>query len=231
MHSARSVSRRVRAIHRRRTGRLVVPFPLRLRVARLRAIAVRHRLVRRVIASGVTLVVALVLISERQAARRAVERWGQTVDVVVVAEAAAAGDRVAAFEFAVRPMPAAAVPDDALRQVPAADERIVVPLHAGEVLAARHVASMRSERLEVPAGARAIGIPVDAATPVVQVGDLVDVILVADPFDPEGRSFALRPPAVVVDANDETITLAVAHEVVADVVTARSMGRVSLAVR
>lgn len=208
-----------------------MPFPIRLRLARLRAIAVRHRLLRRVIATSLVLAVALVLISERQAARRAVERWGHTVDVVVVVEAAAAGDQAGAFELAVRPMPTAAIPDDALREVPGDEERIVVPLHPGEVLAARHVASMRADRLSVPAGTRAIGIPVDAATPLVHVGDLVDVILVADPFEPEGRSIAVRPAAVVVDTNDETITLAVAHGVVAEVLTARSVGRVSLAVR
>lgn len=208
-----------------------MPFPIRLRVARLRAIAVRHRLLRRVVGAGLILTIALVLSSERQDARRALERWGETVDVVVVAEAAVAGGRVGDLEFAVQPMPTAAVPDDALRQVPADDELVVVPLYPGEVLVSRHVASMRASRFEVPADTRAIGIPVDATTPVVHVGDLVDVILVSDPFDPEGRSVALRPAAVVVDANDETITLAVAQEVVADVVTARSAGRVSLAVR
>ncbi len=208
-----------------------MPFPIRLRVARLRAVAVRHRLLRRVVGAGLILAVAVVLTSEQQEARLALERWGQTVDVVVVAEAAAAGDRVGDLELTVQAMPTAAVPDDALRQVPADDELVVVPLYPGEVLVSRHVASMRAGRLEVPADTRAIGIPVDATTPIVHIGDLVDVILVADPFDPEGRSVALRPAAVVVDANDETITLAVAQDVVANVVTARSAGRVSLAVR
>ena len=230
MRSVRSGSRRAGS-PRRRAGRLIVPFPIRLRVARLRAIAVRHRLLRRVVGAALILIVAMVLFSERQDARRSLARWGQTVDVVVATEVAAAGDRVGDLEFAVRPMPEAVVPDDALRRVPAGDERVVVPLHPGEVLVARHVASMRTNRLEVPVGTRAIGIPVDATTPVVHVGDLVDVILVADPFDPEGRSFAVRPAAVVVDANEETITLAVANDVVANVVTARSTGRVSLAVR
>ena len=231
MRSLRSVVP-VPAFGRRGGGRSLVPFAIRLQVARLRALAVRHRLLWRGVVLAVVALVSLLLAAEMRAARHAQVQWGETVEVVVVGSAAPVGSTVDQLDLIVRPVPRVLVPDDAMRAAPRPADHLVVAVRAGEVLTERDLASLRRADRSLPDGFRAIGVAVDAATPAVEVGDRVDVIVLADPFG-GGASTAqvLRPPAVVVDLVDGTITLGVPTELVGDVLAARSDGRVSLAVR
>lgn len=231
MRSLRSVVS-IPASGRRRVGRSLVPFAVRLQVARLRARAVRHRLLWRGSALLAVGIVVFMVAAEVQAARRVQAQWGETVDVVVVGSPAPVGSTVDQLDLVVRPTPQALVPGDALQQAPPTGDHLVVALRAGDVLTARDLSSSRRADRSLPDGFRAIGVAVDAATPAVEVGDRVDIIVLADPFGAgTSRSSVLQPPAVVVDAVDDTITLGVPAELVGDVLAARADGRVSLAVR
>lgn len=231
MRSLRSVFSRPQ-IRRRRPDRSLVPFATRLQLARLRAWAVRHRLFWRGSTVAFTALIAVLLAAEVRAARDAKAKWGETVEVVVVESAAPIGSTVGQLELAFRSVPVALVPDDALKMSPPAEDHLVAALRSGEVLTARDLSSLRRSDRSLPEGFRAIGIPVDAATPAVEVGDRVDLIVLADPFGAGAtRSSVLRPPAIVVGAGDATVTLGVPADLVGEVLSALADGRVSLAVR
>jgi len=185
MRSLRSVVS-IPASGRRRVGRSLVPFAVRLQVARLRARAVRHRLLWRGLVLLAVGIVVFMVAAEVQAARRVQAQWGETVDVVVVGSPAPVGSTVDQLDLVVRPTPQALVPGDALRQTPPTGDHLVVALRPGDVLTARDLSSSRRADRSLPDGFRAIGVAVDAATPAVEVGDRVDIIVLADPF---GESF------------------------------------------
>lgn len=220
---------------RRRSGRHGVrrglPFPVRLRLARLRSLAVRHRLLRRVLGGLLVVTIAVSVVSARRSAQVARQQWGDTVQVVVVTDDVPVGASWASVGFEVASRPVALVPADALTRPPSQD-RVVAPLVAGEVVTRRALASTREQQRVLPDGHRAVGFPIDAATPLLRVGDVVDLIVVEDPFGPDGSGHrALRPPAIVLAVDEDTATLAVDAGIVSAVVSARAAGRVSLAVR
>lgn len=169
----------------------------------------------------------------RQASQRAAELGG-LVDVPVAARAVDAGRRLRAADVTNRRLPAALVPRG--RRVPSAVGRVaVVPLAAGEVLLAAKLApdGLRGVAALVPAGHRALTVPVDPAGLALQVGHRVDVLATfeaaGDGAGEEAPTFPVATAALVVDVADEAVTIAVPPAQAARVAFALARGTVTLA--
>ena len=67
--------------------------------------------------------------------------------------------------------------------------------------------------------------------PTVHVGDLTDVVILGDRYEPGARPRVLGSPSVVIAVAEGTITLGVPLVEVADVAAANAEGRVALAMR
>ncbi|MGQ0520620.1 MAG: Flp pilus assembly protein CpaB [Actinomycetota bacterium] len=169
----------------------------------------------------------------RQASQRAAELGG-LVDVPVAARAVDAGRRLGAADVTRRRLPAALVPRG--RRVPSAVGRVaLVPLAAGEVLLAAKLApdGLRGVAALVPAGQRALAVPVDPAGLALQVGHRVDVLATFEVAGPgagdEAPTFPVATAALVVDVADEAVTIAVPPAQAARVAFALARGTVTLA--
>jgi Flp pilus assembly protein CpaB len=198
--------------------------------ARVRSIAVRHRVVRRVLAVGVVAVVGLIGAGVVAKARAAQDSWGRSEVIVVAAADLSIGSSTNDGDFEFVSWPAALVPPDALRSLPVTD-RLVTTVLQGEPVTGRDLASAREHALELAPGMRAIGFPTHAGMPPMQAGDLVDLVLVEDPFGVGDRFRVLDPPGLVLDVNDDGVALAVHADLVGEVLNGQTNGRVSFAVR
>lgn len=222
---------------RRQTGRSKrpwrwLPFPVRLAWARWRQRLSRHRVLRRVAIVGVSLLAVVSTAASRADANQARSLWGERVDVVVVNSDVEVGTLVGAVEFRIEPRPRALVAEDALLAMPDRDDRLVSPLRAGETLTERNLLSTRSTRIDLPPGTRAVAVPADGTFPPLEIGDLVDVVLVGEPFDRGGgNNRLLDQVAVVLLITEETLTLAVEPGDVAPIASALTTGRVAVALR
>ena len=149
-------------------------------------------------------------------------RWGDERTVVVALEDHDPGDRLRAE---VRAMPAAVVPDGALREVPPG-ATAVTSLAAGEIVLARRVApdglSIVAARL--PEGTRGVAVPHGIAPLPVEVGDAVDVLASF-----ESETITVATDALVVDVGEDAVTVAVDEDDAAGVAYAVTAGVVTLA--
>lgn len=206
-----------------------LPFPIRLRWARLRALLVRHRIARRLILLVAAIVTTGVLATTLVRADEAIDRWGVTRQVLVATEDLAVGEGVDDATFDLRQWPVAVVPADAVSDAPVSGDTIVSPVLSGEVLTERHLATSQTATVIVPEGRRAIGIPVSAGPLPLRPGDEVDVVLVADPLD--GRRSDGTVGGLVLLVDDETITVAVEVGDLSVVAQTLLSGRVAVALR
>lgn len=156
--------------------------------------------------------------------------WGSTVPIVVVARDIEPGAPIGPDELTIAHRLEAFVVDDALTELPDDEERSVRRLRAGETLTRRDLQST-SEGIDLPEGHRAIGLPLDPTVPNLVVGDLVDLHVISDVLASAGPADQHASPAVVVDVTEEAVMLAVETERVAELATARSTGRVVIALR
>jgi len=213
----------------RRTRRSPVPRP---RPSLLLALRRRPRLWWLVAALAAAGAGALVVgaVDRAEAARRA---WGEAVPVVVVQRARAAGETLASGDVAVEDRPAAVVPDGALRELePGAVLRADVI--AGEVLVAERLAGAGTSGpvARMPAGTRAVAVPAEPGmVPPVQPGDHVDVLAVTalDASGTGARGQVLVARALVVAADERTVTVAVPERDAPRVASALAVGAVVLA--
>lgn len=206
-----------------------LPFSFRLRWARFRLVLIRHRVARRVGLVGLSAI--LVVIPLRSAARSttAAERWGDTMAVVVATGSSGVGEqRADVFELADRP--SSFLPIDALTELPASTDRLVVPVVAGDVLTSRHLDSSRVTPVILAPDTRAVGVPIGVGMPPLHAGDAVDVVLIADRLD--GTSTPDKSiDATVLFVGDDALTLAVPTDDVGAVVRALTAGRVAVVLR
>lgn len=162
-----------------------------------------------------------------------VARYGRLRPVVVATHAVELGSVLRATDIAVRPMPAAFVPEGAM---PSADglvgRTVVVPIFPGAAVMAGHLAPDGLEGLAalLPPGARAIAVPAGPETVAVRRGDRVDVLATFDP-PPVGEepTFPVAEAALVVDVGPEAVAVAVPAEDVRRVAYAVAAGVVTLA--
>ena len=178
-------------------------------------------------------------------------RLGGLVKVPVVARAVEAGDVVGAADVSVRSLPAGALPDGPVADGPAGKVAIV-PLVPGEVVLASKLApaGLRGVAALVPAGHRALAVPVDPDGLELRLGDRVDVLATFDvtgeaapgdapPPVEEGvlaeaatqpaPTFPVALAALVVGVGDESVTVAVGPDEVPRVAFALARGTVALA--
>ncbi len=209
-----------------------VPFALRLRVARYRALLVRRRLVRRLAVTVVAALVGSVVVGALSSAQRTQALWGETVEVVAIDVDVEVGDTVDPDDFSIIRRPTTFVPQDVLRDAPTVVDMVVRSLRQGEVVTHRDLRSTR-EALAIPSGHRAVSLPLDASIPHLENGDLVDLYLVRDSFAVEEKDVTRRVevPALVVEVTDVAVVLAVESDSVGDVATTHTTGRIVIALR
>ncbi|MGH9177871.1 MAG: RcpC/CpaB family pilus assembly protein, partial [Acidimicrobiales bacterium] len=139
----------------------------------------------------------------------------------------------------VRRLPSALLPGGRLAESPAG-RVAVVPLAAGEVLLAAKLApdGLTGVAALVPPGHRALAIPVDPGGLDLHAGHRVDVLATFDaaPADPARGTappaeptFPVATSALVVDAGEEAVTVAVPPPQAARVAFALARGTVTLA--
>lgn len=179
-----------------------------------------------------------------EAAARA-DRLGGLVDVPVAARPVAAGAVVRPADVEVRSLPSALVPSGRLARSPAGRVAIV-PLSPGEVVLAAKLApdGLTGVAALVPPGHRALAVPVDAGALALRPGHRVDVLATLElggvgdgalvgGAAPTGAApaptFPVATAALVVDADDDAVTVAVTPDEAPRVAFALARGTVTLA--
>lgn len=163
-------------------------------------------------------------------------RLGGLVDVPVAARRIDAGTSLRPADVVVRRLPAAAVPDGRLARSPAGKVALVA-LAAGEVLLAAKLAPEGLEGVAalVPPGRRALAVPVDPGGLSLRPGHRVDVLATfevvagAEGTNDAAPTFPVATDALVVDAGDEAVTIAVTAQEATRVAFALARGSVTLA--
>lgn len=202
--------------------------PMRLGVA-LRRDPRRWWIVTAALALGTGTLVA----STVSAADRARVAWGTERRVLVARHDLEPGSSIDRDDVELRALPAALVPGSALSALPdEASARALVL--AGEVLVVERLApnGLRGVPALLPAGTRAVAVPVDpGTTPPLTVGDRVDVIVTV-PTDAAGDGppgFIVAADVLVVAVGDAAATLAVARDDAPRIAVALGQGAVTLA--
>jgi Flp pilus assembly protein CpaB len=190
--------------------------PVFLGVRARRALA--RTVVRRAVVLGLAIVTGLVVVSLVSSAEAARQRWGRARPVAVATRDLAPGELIDGSGVEVRRLPEAAVTPGALAEPPFGSV-VRQPVAAGEPLVRERLApqGLTGVAALVPAGHRAVAVPIGPLpAPPLTVGDLVDVLAVvpalADerPRPPGDQpSFPLVEAAVVVDAGEQSIAVAV----------------------
>ena len=177
-------------------------------------------------------------------------RLGGLIDVNVAARPVDAGAVLRPADITVRRLPADALPDGALASSPAGKVALV-PLVPGEAVLRSKLApeGLRGVAALVPAGQRALAVPVDPGGLAVRLGDRVDVLATFDVVDDPSTAgqlgtgaqpavaasghaaptFPVAESALVVDVGDETVTVAVQPDEAPRVAFALARGSVTLA--
>lgn len=208
------------------------PFALRLRLAQLRNAAAQRRVLRRSVSVGIAVVVVGLVVAASARSRAVQQRWGATVEVVVLGESVEVGQATDGLDWRLEHRPVAFVAGDALRSLPNSDDVVVRALELGDVATERDLRST-SPALVPGNGRRAVSIPLDPSVPPLVVGDRVDVFLIADEFAgaSEPGVDQLNSAAVVLDVNAEAATLAVEAGDVHALAEAAQNGRILIALR
>jgi Flp pilus assembly protein CpaB len=202
--------------------------------------------VRRSAALWWTLTIVLALLtasfvgSSLSQARHAAATWGTERAVWVVDRPVDAGDVIGATDVRRARLPRGVVPAGALEAATSpVGEATRVALMRGEVVLTARLAGRgaRGVAAMLAPGSRAIALPNDEHTPVVQLGDRVDVIATFDVGD-DLETASVAAPAVAVATNAEVLavapralTVAVAVDDASRVAFALAKGAVTVVLR
>ncbi|MGH9157160.1 MAG: Flp pilus assembly protein CpaB [Acidimicrobiales bacterium] len=165
----------------------------------------------------------------RAAARAAA--LGGLEEVAVAARPVAAGEVLTAADVAVRSLPAALLPDSPPARAPRGRVALV-DLAEGEVLLASRLAPEGADGLAalLPEGMRALAVPVDTAAPALRRGHRVDVLATFDTVEPAAEpTIAVATGALVIDVDEDAVTLAVSPSEAPRLAFAMARGIVTLA--
>ena len=204
-----------------------LPFGLRLRIARLRSLVGRKRLLRRGAMVGLLAVVVGVGVSNRAALSDEQAGWGTLVEVAVVAEGREVGEVITGEHIRFESLPMVAVPDDSIRAEAFDDSHAAGQLHVGDVLRRRDL--LQGQQDAVGDGQRAIAIPVGADVPALSVGRRVDVFVFDDAFGPVASAAAEAVSGTVVQVRQDAVVVSVNQQHAATVAAGIVNGRVLLA--
>jgi Flp pilus assembly protein CpaB len=192
----------------------------------------RHPLLWWVGASALALLTGGSVASVVESAESARAGWGVARAVVVVQRHLGPGARIGHGDLSLEERPTAAIPEGALEELPTGTLR--ADAYPGEVLVAGRLAPAGLSPLaaSLPAGTRAVSVPVEAGgAPALQVGDHVDVLVALAPEaageGPPG--FALARHVAVAAVEEGSVTIAVDPDVAAKVAVALASGAVTLA--
>lgn len=177
-------------------------------------------------------VLAMMLTAVVGEARRVQDTWGESAKVVIVGVDLAVGDPIEIADLSLQERPKAFLPPDALVEIPRNADVAVRALRVGEVVTNRDLRSMR-DGLTLPEGHRAMSLPLDAAIPHLEAGNLVELHLVNDRF---GELEVVDSPqmailALVLEVTPESVVLAVDADRVSDVAATQTTGRIVVALR
>jgi len=173
---------------------------------------------------------ASAIVSAAESTRRA---WGTERMVLVARHDLHAGDEVGPGDVELLARPDAVVAATALDALPP-NAVLRADVVAGEVLVKQRLAptGLRGPAARLPAGTRAVAIPIDrGTTPPLAPGDRVDILVVL-PREAAGEGppgFALASGVLVVAVDDAAATVAVARELAPRVAVALGEGAVLLA--
>jgi Flp pilus assembly protein CpaB len=180
----------------------------------------RHRGVYWVVALGVAGLSAHALATTLTRAENARAQWGSSRSVVVARHRLDVGAVVHASDVTTASWPDALVPRGSVDNVGAIEGRTVVEvIHPDEPLRTERLApdGLHGVAALVPAGWRALAVPVGSAPLTLSVGDRIDLVAaVPDATASSGSSssgapssFVLAANALVVAVDDRSVTVAV----------------------
>jgi Flp pilus assembly protein CpaB len=156
-------------------------------------------------------------------------RFGALVPAVVVTGDVDAGTTLDGADVELRSLPAALVPDGAVRSLP--DGAVaLVDLVAGEPLVAARLAPAGTSAVaaRLPVGTRGIAVPAEGVPPL-ERGDRVDVVATLGDGSAGQPTVTAARGALVVDVGAEAVTVAVDAGDVNQVAFALTAGVVTLA--
>jgi len=210
----------------RRTQRRAGPG--RWRLPGLRRL-LRRRLLWWTLVGALTLVTATTIQREYARAHAARVDWGTTVAVFVATADIDGGDPVESAA-ALQHWPAALVPDTAITRLDRG-ARARVDLVAGEVLVSQRVSTRTSGGVTdlLPVDTVAVAVPVHVGVPPLSLGDRVDLLATYDSPGSADTTTRVARSAVVVDLDDDVITVAVADDAVAELAGALARAEVTIA--
>jgi Flp pilus assembly protein CpaB len=180
----------------------------------------RHRGLYWVVALGVAGLSAHALATALTRAEHARAQWGASRSIVVARHRLDVGEVVRAADVTVASWPDALVPLGTVGDVGAIEGRTVVDvIHPDEPVRTERLApdGLHGVAALVPAGWRALAVPVGSAPLTLSVGDRVDLVAaVPDTAASSGSSsasasasFVLAANALVVAVDDRSVTVAV----------------------
>jgi Flp pilus assembly protein CpaB len=199
------------------------PAVLALRFRR----ALYRRSVRRTVVAITAVTTALIVGTLVRAGADARDRWGATRVVAVAQRDLEPGDIVDASAVEMRELPQALISTAVLESEPLGSV-VRYPVKADEPLVDDRLAphGLSGVAALVPDGHRAVSVPVgQPGTPRVQVGDMVDLLVVLpasgdipgsfgqgrpdDEYPRQEPAFPLVPDALVIDVSELAVTIAV----------------------
>jgi len=159
---------------------------------------------------------------------RRARRAGPTIRVAVAVGDHRAGDRLGRDDVAVVEVPRSVVAADALRRAPVG-RRITADVGDREVLVRRRLVGGDGSSLaaKVPAGRRAVAVPLPPGGLALRPADRVDLLA----SGADGRAVRLAEDATVLDANQTSVTVAVVAGEAGPVVDATLAGTVAVVLR
>jgi Flp pilus assembly protein CpaB len=209
--------------------------------------ALHRPAVRRTVVAVVAVTTALLVGTLVRAGVDARDRWGATRPVAVAQRDLVPGDIVDATAVEMRELPEAVISSTALESEPVGAV-VRYPVKADEPLVDDRLAphGLSGVAALVPDGQRAVAVPGgQPGTPPVQVGDMVDVLVVLpavgaipgpagpglseDGFAGGDPAFPLVSGALVIDVSDQAVTIAVPRDDAPRVAYAITNGVVVLA--
>lgn len=180
------------------------------------------------VAAALSLGTGLMVLRLLDNAAAAAARYGSLTSVPVVVRPVPAGDVLRPGDIAWRQVPRAFLPASAPAKAPIGHAALV-PLLVGEVIVDQRLAptGLRGGAALIPAGDRALAVPLAAGAPTVAPGDHVDVLATIEGSDPP-TSVAARS-ALVVEVREQSATVAVTADEAPAVAFALARGAVTLA--
>ena len=204
-----------------------LPLTIRFRLARVRALIGRRRLLRRtIVIAGVSIafIVWLSMLSTIQDERN---RWTNAATVVVLVDERSAGDAVSVEHVELVELPIGAIPSDAITNTETLAAVASGPLYPGDVLRRRDIREPGAGT--VPAGQRAIAVPLNNDVLALKAGDQVELIVFADTVGFPGSDTAQVVAGQILRRDEGSVVVAIPDTNAALVAAGIVTGQVVLA--